>query len=78
MYVLYLTNVSLCSEESKSQVRGIYIQCNQQTTCESCVHTHRCGWCPISNSCVHDIEQCTAMNRDISFRSERVSIIYFV
>jgi len=69
-------NCSRCLEESKSQVRGIYFQCIQQTTCESCVHTHRCGWCPMSNSCVHDIEQCTAMNRDNneSFRSERVSI----
>lgn len=74
----FFNTCSRCPEESKSQVRGIYVQCNEQTTCESCVHTHRCGWCPLSNSCVHDIEQCTApMNKDdVPFRSERVSAVY--
>lgn len=66
---------SRCPEEGRTQVKGVYIQCTQQTTCESCVHTHRCGWCPLSNSCVPNIEQCTAMSRDdIPYRSERVSV----
>lgn len=69
------TNYSRCPEESKSQVTGIIDQCKRQISCEACVHTHRCGWCPLSNSCVHDIEQCTTMNRDdIPYHSERVSV----
>lgn len=72
--MVFIKYCSRCPEESKSQVREIYVQCNQQSTCESCVHTHRCGWCPLSNSCVNDIEQCTVMNRDdVPYRSERVS-----
>ncbi|CAB0010888.1 unnamed protein product [Nesidiocoris tenuis] len=44
-----------CLEGGRSSVMANIVACSQLSNCNSCVHTSLgCGWCPQSNSCMHD------------------------